>query len=111
METFSHNIPGIGKGEMRMDVLIITLVFSSVAPLFLWRWHQKALAMLQVPFIMMMWIYLPEVLPLSEPKADATFQWWMLFYLNLSFGYLAFGMGLFRLAHYLWGKENEKEKI
>ncbi|MCP1358453.1 spore morphogenesis/germination protein YwcE [Aneurinibacillus migulanus] len=93
-----------------MDLLIINLVFASVAPLLFWRFGQKALAILQVPFVVVMWALLPEMIPLSSPKADSTFLWWALFYFNMAFAYLSLGIGLFRWANRFWREAEEKEK-
>ncbi|MFT9849193.1 hypothetical protein [Aneurinibacillus sp. REN35] len=93
-----------------MDLLIINLVFASVAPILFWRFGQRALAMMQTPFVVAMWALLPEMLPLSAPKADSTFMWWALFYFNMAFGYLALGMVAFRWASRFWGREEETEK-
>jgi 4-hydroxybenzoate polyprenyltransferase len=109
LEAFS-SVEAEKKEETIMDLLIINLVFSSVAPLLLWRLRQKALAILQVPFVVAMWIMLPEILPLSAPRADSTFLWWTLFYFNMAFGYLAMGMLLFRWANRFWGKEEKREE-
>ncbi|AMA71573.1 MULTISPECIES: spore morphogenesis/germination protein YwcE [Aneurinibacillus] len=89
-----------------MDLLMINLLFASVAPLLFWRWNQKVLSVLQLPFIVAMWMYLPEILPLGAPKTDSTFAWWVLFYFNLVFSNLALGMGMFRWANFVWGKES-----
>ncbi|MGM7703198.1 spore morphogenesis/germination protein YwcE [Pseudalkalibacillus sp. Hm43] len=39
-----------------MDVFLVYLLVASATPLFLWH-DKKKLAMIQIPFIMCMWLY------------------------------------------------------
>jgi hypothetical protein len=93
-----------------MDILFINLVLAIVSPFLFWYVGQRTLGLLQVPFIIAMFVMLPQMIPFTGPQADSSFWFWALFYFNMAFSYLAMGIVAFRWARYFWGEGEEKEK-
>ena len=93
-----------------MDVFFISLVVSSMTPFLFWYLQQRWLAVLQIPFVIGMWMYLADVIAVPQASTDTPILWVILFYSNLIFAQFAVGFGLFRIGQFWWGKEQEKEQ-
>ncbi|WP_047152099.1 spore morphogenesis/germination protein YwcE [Aneurinibacillus tyrosinisolvens] len=69
-----------------MDVLVIFMIFASISPFLFWRWNMRVVGLIQLPFIVGMWIYFVNVImPVNDQPEYLSF-WLVLFIGNLVFG-------------------------
>jgi hypothetical protein len=89
-----------------MDVLVIFMIFASIAPFLFWRWQMQVVGLIQLPFIVGMWVYFVNVIMPVNGQPEYLSFWLVLFIGNLVFGELALIKSLIQL-----GKRVELKRI